>query len=133
MIAADGAVVEVGTSGIKPTVWEENAETIIQKWLGKTRRAGSMTYQIPNERHEAIFARSPFTRIEHYKHEYEFCWTMDSIVGFYLSTSYCSEYVLADKKEPFKEDLRQALFEINSQGQFNEIRIVEAIIALREP
>ena len=54
-------------------------------------------------------------------------------MGFYLSTSYCSEYVLADKKEQFEKDLRQDLFDINSKGQFNENRIVEAIIVLREP
>ena len=81
----------------------------------------------------AWYYRSPFRRIERYRNEYEYSWTVDSIVGFYLSTSYCSEYVLADKKDPFEKDLRQALYEINPQGQFNETRIVDAIIAWKEP
>jgi hypothetical protein len=74
-------------------------------------------------------------RIRHFAH-FRQSTTFDytsSIVGFYLSTSYCSEYVLADKKDPFEKDLRQALYEINPQGQFNETRIVDAIIAWKEP
>jgi len=133
MLSANGAVVEAGTSGSKPTGWGKTAKAVIRKWLGETRRAGSGVYQVVNERHEAIFARSPFRRIERYRNEYEYSWTVDSIVGFYLSTSYCSEYVLADKKDPFEKDLRQALYEINPQGQFNETRIVDAIIAWKEP
>lgn len=133
MISEDGAIVEVGTSGIKPTEWEKSAKAIIRKWLGETRRAGSVVYEVPDERHEVIFARSPFKQIEGYKHQYEYGWTVNSIVGYYLSTSYCSEYVLADKKDIFEQDLRQSLYKIDPQGQFVETRSVDAIIALRDP
>jgi ubiquinone/menaquinone biosynthesis C-methylase UbiE len=72
MLSANGAVVEAGTSGSKPTGWGKTAKAVIRKWLGETRRAGSGVYQVVNERHEAIFARSPFRRIERYRNEYEY-------------------------------------------------------------
>lgn len=129
MIASDGVLIECGTCGSKPTDWTKTVKSVIRKWLGETRRVGSSTYKQPYEKHEDIFARSPFKKIENYEFEYKYRWTVDSIVGFYLSTSYCSEFVLGDKKEPFVEDLRQALYEINPQGEFRETRLLQAILA----
>ncbi|MCK4392768.1 class I SAM-dependent methyltransferase [Candidatus Bipolaricaulota bacterium] len=131
MLIPDGVLVEVGSSGKcpTPTEWGKTAKAVIRKWLGEARQAGSSTYEHPKERHEVIFARSPFKRTETYQLEYENSRNIESIIGFYLSTSFCSEFVLGEKKEAFVRDLREALYKINPSGEFKETVLLEATLA----
>ena len=71
-------------------------------WLGERRRAGSRYYTQPAECYETIIARSSFRNGDPLIINYERNWTIEQIVGFCYSTSYCSPPELGEKKNTLK-------------------------------
>jgi len=53
----------------------------------------------------------------------------DAILGWLYSSSYASQYVLGDLREPFEADLRQKLLEYAPDGRFEEEWAVGAFFA----
>ena len=133
MVVPDGGIVVGGTLSIsnQSNEWKDGLKAVIQRWLGKERRAGSSTYTHPKERHEAIIARSPFGRIETYELEYKRQWNIETLIGHLYSTSFCSLEVLGDKHKPFEKDLQETLLNFNPDGQFIEDVLLEAFLAWR--
>ncbi len=82
--------------------YQKVTKEIIRRWLGDRRRAGSGYRTPPSENHEAVVARSPFCRHKKRQYTCERCWTIDQIVGYCYSTSYCNPKILGDKKKPFE-------------------------------
>jgi hypothetical protein len=106
--------------------------SVIQRWLGAARRAGSSTYTEPAERFEAVIPRSPIRFVETFRHEYQLTWDIDGIIGHLYSTSFCSVRMLGSKREPFENDLRQTLREIEPSGQYIENVTLEAFLAWKD-
>lgn len=133
MVIADGGIVIVGSASLwnQTNEWKNALKTVIQRWLGEVRRAGSSTYTNRQERHEVVIARSPFNRLETYELKYRRRWDIESIIGHLYSTSFCSIAVLGDKREPFEKDLRETLLKLEPSGQFFEDVHIEALLALR--
>ena len=100
--------------------WQEAVQAVIQRWLGPAQRAGSGTRATPHDPFEEILARSPFARVEPYQLSYRRAATVDEIVGYLYSTSYCSPAVLGASREGFEADLRRTLQELNPAGVFVE-------------
>ena len=134
LVIPSGGIVIAGIASIasiwnRANAWQEAVRSAIQRWLGAARRAGSSTYTEPAERVEAVIARSPFRFVETYRHEYPLTWDIDGIIGHLYSTSFCSVRMLGSKREPFENDLRQTLREIEPSGQFHEDVALEAFLA----
>lgn len=134
LVQTEGAVVLAsgGAPGdIEPAPWLQIIADVRTRFLGPERRAGSSTYSHPEDRHQDVLARSPFPNID------TACWdrtitrTLDEVVGLQFSYSYSSPAQLADDKDAFERDLRQALTEFNPAGTFEEVVRTEAIIATR--
>src|SRR5437879_10482899 len=75
IVDPSGGVVIAGIASIaglwnRANAWQEAVKTVIQRWLGVARRAGSSTYAEPAERFEAVIARSPFRFVETFRHGY---------------------------------------------------------------
>jgi ubiquinone/menaquinone biosynthesis C-methylase UbiE len=102
---------------------EQVTKKVIRKWLGERRRAGSAYYEHPRDRHEVVIARSPFGSMETYRLAYERPWTVDQIIGYCFSTSYCSTKVLGDNKQAFEDDLRAALMELEPSGFMEPVEL----------
>ena len=47
-------------------------------------------------------------------------WTIETIIGYLYSTSFCSKNVLGDNSEAFAADLRAALLAHNPSGKYRE-------------
>jgi ubiquinone/menaquinone biosynthesis C-methylase UbiE len=134
LVAPFGGLVIAGSASLwnRANPWQEAVKSVIQRWLGAARRAGSSTYAEPAEPFEAVIARSPFRFVERYRHEYLLIWDIERIIGHLFSTSFCSVRVLGSKREPFESDLRQTLREIEPSGHFHEDVALEAFLAWEE-
>ncbi|HEY8292458.1 MAG TPA: methyltransferase domain-containing protein, partial [Thermomicrobiales bacterium] len=103
-----------------PGVWQEAAREVIQRWLGAARRAGGGTYAPPGDPFEEALAHSAFTRVERYATTYQRAVTVDALIGYLYSTSYCSPTLLGDKRDAFEADLRQTLRLLAPDGALTE-------------
>jgi SAM-dependent methyltransferase len=122
LVVPGGGVVVASSGSLWTSAesWGATVKTVVQKWLGAERRAGSSTYSVTPERHEAIIDRSPFGPCRTYTWNYQRTWTIDGIIGNLYSTSFCSPVVLGERREAFERDLRAALLQISPDGSFRE-------------
>lgn len=111
--------------------WHEAVKGVLTTFLGEERRAGSGTYERPPERHEALFERSAFSKLETFVHRFEREWDIDGVIGHLYSTSYASPYVLGDRQEKFEAALRHVLGMLKPDGVFSETVELHAILARR--
>jgi len=80
---------------------------------------------------EETLAASSFGHVGRYELTVERALTIDDIVGYLYSTSYCSTTVLGEKQAAFEADLRRTLTELNPVGIFSERATVGAWLAWR--
>lgn len=104
----------------KQAEWQERMNEVIEKWYGNERRAGNTTFTHPILRHEDVISNSKFELEMHDFPSYEISWTIESILGNLYSTSYGSKRFLGDRVEGFERDLKTALQEVNTNGEFKE-------------
>ncbi len=111
--------------------WQHATQEVIRRWLGGVRRAGSGTYNVRHAPFTETLEASAFSEVEYFQTEVERFPTIDDIVGYLYSTSFCSHHVLGDKQEAFEADLRQTLGAINPEGRFSERLGFDAWLARR--
>ena len=109
--------------------WQAAVRSVIQRHVGTDRRAGSGHFKEPRARHEAIVAQSAFRRQERIVFQVARTWTIEQIVGHLFSTSFCSPYVLGERRTEFERDLRRTLRELKGDGAFEENSELEVITA----
>jgi hypothetical protein len=59
-------------------------------------------------------------------------WTVDQVIGYCYSTSYCSVKVLGDNQQAFEDDLRNALRSMEPSGAFVEPVELEAFLLFKK-
>ncbi len=100
--------------------WQKEISKIIQKWLGEKRKAGTGEYRVKNKLHEAYIHESEFELVKkgsyHFLHE----WSMESLLGYLYSTSFCNRRLLGENVDAFEEELKKALLRIKPEGIFQE-------------
>ncbi len=111
--------------------WQRATQDVIHRWLGDVRRAGSGTYNVRHVPFTETLESSAFSDVECYHTEVERFPTIDDIVGYLYSTSFCSHHVLGNKQAAFEADLRQTLRSINPEGRFSERLDFDAWLARR--
>jgi ubiquinone/menaquinone biosynthesis C-methylase UbiE len=129
-----GGVAIVGDSKFKRTKmqWEETRDSVIEKYLGKKRRAGTDgTYSHPLKLHEDVLAESEFRDVGIENFKFERSWTIDQIVGHCYSTSFCSKILLGERVEAFESDLRNELLGLDKSGIFQDVGEFEIITAVK--
>lgn len=122
MVVPGGGLVvaSAGSLWTNGASWCRTVKETVQMRLGEERRAGSSTYRDPLERHEAIIDRSRFGPCQTHIQRYEQVWTIEGITGYLYSTSFCSPYLLGERREAFEKDLRESLLKMNPEGRFVE-------------
>jgi ubiquinone/menaquinone biosynthesis C-methylase UbiE len=97
-----GGVAIIGDSELRAglkTPWKEVINQVIRRCLGEERKAGTEgTYSHPTKRFEDFLKKSAYRNLETVTIQLERIWTVDQIVGYLFSTSYCSLPVLGNKK-----------------------------------
>ena len=100
--------------------WQKKIVEVIQKYLGADRRAGSSTYQTDAKKHEYYLERSPLTLVTTGDYTYQYTWTIDQIIGYLYSTSFCNRALLGDKVGEFEGEINDELTKLSSTGSFIE-------------
>lgn len=114
-----------------PGVWQEAVRGVIQRWLGAVRRAGSGTYAPPDDPFEDALARSAFAHMERHAVKYQRSVTVDALIGYLYSTSYCSPALLGGNRAAFEADLRRTLHSLAPDGSLAEEVELGAYLAWR--
>lgn len=127
----NGGIIIVGSSSVwtKANEWQATIKSVIQKWVGEERRAGSGTYRVPAKKYEDYLARSKFHRVETWRYPFSVTDHLESVVGNIYSTSFANINVLKNNKEAFESELKEALLKQNPSGEFVSEGIVEAFLA----
>lgn len=99
--------------------WQGIARTVIRRWLGEARRAGSGNFGTSERRHEVVLADEGFETEEFHKLVY-YTWELNSFIGYLFSTSFASREVLGDMAQEFEADMRRTLLEHDSSGCYRE-------------
>lgn len=116
----------------EPLPWQLKVNEIVKRWLGNERRAGNSTYTPPKERFEDTVEKSSFKNVErHVLPSYSYTWTVDSVIGNLYSTSFASKHLFGENLERFENELKSALFDIESTGVFTEELSVSVITAFK--
>ncbi len=115
-----------------PGVWREAVRAVIQRWLGPRRRAGSGTYGGPVLDFQTALVHSTFSHVVRYAVRYRRVVTVDELIGYLYSTSYCSPRLLGENRAAFESDLRATLREIARDGRFAEDVEMGAYLAWRD-
>lgn len=116
-----------------PTFFEPTniTATLAREFLGPARRAGSGSYQHPQERHQAILARSAFADVRHLEFPVSRTWDIESIVGMAYTYSWASRAQLGDNVPEFERLLRERLFDLDASGSFVQQGPAELLLAFR--
>lgn len=103
--------------------WKMKRKEIISKYLGEDRRAGEylhkdiITEKIP---FEDLLKASPFREFTFKKYEFVTKRTIDEIMGFLYSTSYCAPSLFGEALADFNTEMRTELLKLNESGIFIE-------------
>lgn len=108
--------------------WNSIVRRIIQKWLGKKRRAGSGEFDTALDPHEIILTKLNY-KIDEVKFDFDFTWTIDHLIGYLYSTSFASHKLLGAKQHAFEADMRDALLNYDTSGKYKEKLKFYCIIA----
>lgn len=135
LLEPDGAFVLIHSRGDDPWKsdfpWKQRALEVIKKWLGEKRRTGKRgqgEWVEPNPPHTEVLAQLAFSQQALYEVPYQQHWTIKSFIGYLYSTAFCLPIFLEDKIAAFEAELREALLEINSTGEFAETLIAVALV-----
>lgn len=133
LITKDGGVLVTGSWALwsRPTPYEKKIKSLIQKYLGKKRRAGSGIFHNRKETHSDILRRSPFTQIRVRRYVVNRKWSSAEIVGQLYSTSFANPAVLGRKRRSFEKELRALLQILRPSGIFLRREPYDAIFARR--
>ncbi len=102
---------------------------VVQKYLGKRRRAGSGTYSPPAKRWEDFLADAGYEGIEVGYEPFKVEFDLDGIVGLLYSTSFANRRVLGDRVEAFERDLRAAVLAFAPSGRYQRAYEAEWVLA----
>lgn len=100
--------------------WQKETLKIIKKWLGEKRKAGKGEYPTKHKLHEEYIQESKFQLMK--KGDYKFIheWSIESLIGYLYSTSFCNKRLLGENIDAFEDELKETLLSINSKGIFKE-------------
>jgi SAM-dependent methyltransferase len=114
--------------------WGRAVKEVLMEMLGDSwDYSGRLTKKLGNEkdRHEDVFARSPFSSIEITEFPVRETFTVDGIIGHQLSTSYIDPVLLGERNAEFRDRLTRRLLALEPSGTFPGESVVQLIIAKR--
>lgn len=110
--------------------WEQAVVDVIGRWLGPERRAGAGVFRPADQpRHEVVLARSAFRRTRTGEIRTRQVWTIDALIGYLYSTSFCSPVLLGGNRPAFEDDLRRTLLALDISGRFEQTLVAQYILA----
>jgi SAM-dependent methyltransferase len=114
--------------------WGRAVKEVLTEMLGDSwDYSGRLQKKLGNEkdRHEDVFARSPFPSIEVMEFPVRETFTVDEIIGHQLSTSYIDPVLLGERNAEFRDRLTTRLLALEPSGTFTSESVIQLIIAKR--
>lgn len=105
---------------------------MVQKYLGKKRRAGNSFYKVADAWWEDILDTSPFGGHEEWNYAYPLSWTLQEVISYLYSTSFASRRLFGKRLLDFEKELNVALLKVESSGIFHEQVQLQALIARKK-
>ena len=100
--------------------WQDDVYTLADDYLDDLpERTGPIEYDDP---WDELIAEFGFTDVETVAFESEREWTIDGIVGYVFSLSYCSPEIFGEEGEAFERDLRSRLRERDEETFIEDVR-----------
>ena len=112
--------------------WQQAVRKVVQKYLGKERRAGDKMFKQSDERWEDIIARSSFRCVKTRLVPITRNWNVKSITGWLFSSSFAKPDYFGDRLPAFKRDIRDILLSLNPKDVFQEQAVFSIILASRK-
>jgi ubiquinone/menaquinone biosynthesis C-methylase UbiE len=119
-----GSFIVLGSNPIlseRPT-WQRAVIDIVQKWTGQQDGGYIPLERIVHDTAEGAegFRAHGFEDVAGYSYATSIVWTVDSLIGRYYSTSFCSRAVLGANADVFADDMKRALAEDDPGRRFVE-------------
>lgn len=135
LINEDGGVAVFGDKSLwtGDEEWQRVVKEIIQKYLGKERRAGKGKFKASNEPWDDIIARSVFRFIKIHDVPIVRNWDAESIIGYLFSNSFAAPHLFGDQLDNFKEEVKSTLLSINPKGAFQENAVWAITLGSKKP
>jgi ubiquinone/menaquinone biosynthesis C-methylase UbiE len=122
-IKEGGGLALVGESGRiwqGGAAWQAVVREVIQRYLGKVRRAGNGTFKVSGISWEDLL-KEYFPQTEYvYTIPEKDVWNYQTLTGYLYSTSFCSRELLGEQVTQFEEDLKSALLALEPLDYFEE-------------
>ncbi|MCK4869868.1 MAG: class I SAM-dependent methyltransferase [Gammaproteobacteria bacterium] len=125
-----GYVVLIGERGgfwLGQEQWCKELARIIEKYTGKIFSECKKPLLLWQD----MLASYPYRSIKSKLIDIKRAWNTEDIIGFLLSTSFCSEEVLDDRCEEFKQEVRDGLLKVSAKGEFYELNKLSIVIACK--
>lgn len=102
--------------------WQQTVIDVVQKWTGRPGGGYIPLDRVARDIAEAEDALRDvgFEAVDSYSVLAPISWTIDSLIGYFSSTSHCSRAALGDKADGFSGDLRRALADVRAEDRFDE-------------
>lgn len=99
--------------------WQGKTVEVIQRYLGKERKAGKENYRVIKP-HEDYIAETPFTFVDERDFVSVHTRTIEEIIGYLFSTSFSKAELFGERVGEFQAELTEELLRLNPEGAFQE-------------
>jgi len=100
--------------------WQKAVKKIIQKYLGKERRAGKGKFQTAEKPWDEILRQSAFKFVKIHDISLVRVWNIENIIGYLFSTSFAAPHLFGNRLNEFKKEVRKVLLSLTPKGIFKE-------------
>jgi len=104
--------------------WQRLVAEIVRRWTSRARpRGGGAAQPQPGSgptHYERVLHEAGFEAVASYQFVEAHSWTIETIIGYLYSSSFCSKHVLGDSSDAFEADLRAALLAHDPSGTYRE-------------
>lgn len=131
LIEKDGGVVILSDKGFwsGEEEWQQTIKKITQKYLGEKKSNGEDRFKNPERLWNDVLTDSTFKFIKTYNIPIVRNWTIEGIIGCIFSYSSSASYLFGSQIDKFKEEIRNSLLSINSEGKFQENSVWSIVLA----
>jgi len=135
LIEEDGGIALFGDKSLwtDEEKWQKTVKKVIQKYLGKKRRAGKDKFREPEEPYKKILIRSAFRFVKIHDVPLVRHWDVESIIGYLFSTSFATPHLFGNRLDRFKEEVKSTLLSLNPKGKFQENAVWSIVLGSRKP
>jgi len=104
--------------------WRRIVQNIVHKWtFHDGKKGGSSVKQVPGSgqaHYERVLKDTGYKEVGTHTFVHSQDWTIESIIGYLYSTSFCSKRVLGANVELFEKDLYETLIAYDVSGVYQE-------------